>query len=283
MFHAPRHTLLTGSLLLLPACRNVEQPREVSVDFPEVVASSDPVRLLVRITRSDGVRAESDGNHELSVEPPELAALARDGSLSCRRSGDGKVHVKIGGVGSSRPLRCRLVARIEHGQIGRLEMNAGPVDPKLRVLDAAGRELADVPVTLTSSATSVIQARGALLVPLKVGRASVLARAGTVTRELKLEVSRRLSPEPLPLDDNKRIHFSLEPGKYELGLRLPGAHKVTVEWRGAPYCGYASTGSEHISSCTLQGKGGVVFDNPAFLRDGTKTVSTDGVSLHEIP
>ena len=283
MLEASKRHFLTGSLLWLAACRQFEQPREVSVDFPEVIASGDPVRLIVRITRSDGVRAESDDHHELRVEPPELAALAQDGSLRCQRSGDGKVHVKIGTVSSLRPLRCRLVARIEHGEVGRVEMNAGPIDPKLRVLDSAGRELSDVPVSLASSATSVIQARGAALVPLKVGRANVLARAGAVTKELKLEVIRRLSPEALPIDDNKRIHYSLEPGKYELAMRLPGAHEVTIEWRGAPYCGSTSTGTEHSSICTLQGKGGVVFDNPAFLRDGTKTVSTDGVSLYEIP
>jgi hypothetical protein len=283
MLQGPTHKYLAGSLLVLAACQKLEQPREVSVDFPEVVASGDPVRLIVRITRSDGVRAESDGSHELSVEPPELAALARDGSLRCRRSGDGQVRVKIGSAESARPLKCRLVSRIEHGDIERLEMSGGPVDPKLRVLDAAGRELADVPVSLTSSATSVIQARGALLLPLKVGRASVLARAGDTTKELKLEVVRRLNPEALPINDNKRIHFSLEAGRYELSIKLPEARKVSVEWRGAPYCGATSTGTEHGSTCTLQGKGGVVFDNPAFLKDGGKTVSTEGVSLYEIP
>lgn len=269
--------------LLAAGCQQLEPPRDITLELPDVVASSDPVRVIVRVTRSDGVRGESDGKHELSVEPPDLATVSRDGALRCQRSGDGKVNAQIGPVTGSRPLRCRLVARIEASELGRLIMDTGPVDPKLRVLDRAGRELSDVPLALSSSANSVVQARGATLLPLKVGTATVRARAGNVVKELKVEVARRLTPEALPIDDNRRIHFSLEPGKYELVVRLPSPHELNVEWRGAPYCNSRSTGTEHTSTCTLQGKGGVVFDNPGFLKDGTKNVSIEGVSLHEIP
>ena len=274
---------LIGSSAWLFGCQAMEQPREVSVEFPDVVVSTDPVKVIVRITRSDGLRTESEGKHDFSVEPADLATLGQDSALRCQRSGDGKVSVKIGSVSNTRTLRCRIVSRIELSDVERLEMGGGPIDPKLKVLDKAGRELADVPVSLTSNATTVVQAKGAVLQPLQVGKATVLARAGNVTKELKLEVIRRLKPEALPINDNTRIHYSLEPGKYELQMTLPSPHKVTIEWRGAPYCGYTSTGTEHSSLCTLQSKGGVVFDNPAFLKDGTKTVSTEGVSLLEIP
>ena len=43
---------------------------------------------------------------------------------------------------------------------------------------------------------------------------------------------------------------------------------LAVEWRGAPYCSYRATGRTHRSTCVMQGKGGVVFDNPANLSLG---------------
>jgi hypothetical protein len=94
---------------------------------------------------------------------------------------------------------------------------------------------------------------------------------------------RTLRPEVLPVDQNRRISYSLDAGKYRLSIALPSPHPVRVEWLGAPYCAYRGTGTEHHVDCTLQGKGSVSFDNPAFLLRGDKTPSIDGVTLHEVP
>jgi carbamoyl-phosphate synthase large subunit len=51
----------------------------------------------------------------------------------------------------------------------------------------------------------------------------------------------------------------------------------------APYCDYAATSREHVSTCVLRTKGGVVFDNPAYLARGEETVSVEGVTLFEVP
>ena len=59
---------------------------------------------------------------------------------------------------------------------------------------------------------------------------------------------------------------------------------MSAEWRGAPFCNATSEGLEHISVCGLRAKaGGVAFDNPAYLKDGSKTPSVEGVELYEIP
>jgi hypothetical protein len=116
-----------------------------------------------------------------------------------------------------------------------------------------------------------------------VGTATVIARAGQVSKEFTVDVVRKIEVEALPLEQNKKIFFSLEPGKYELRVTLPEAKRLTAEWRSAPYCNYAATATAHTSVCVLRAKGGVVFDSPAYLMTGSTSISTDGVELHEIP
>jgi len=77
--------------------------------------------------------------------------------------------------------------------------------------------------------------------------------------------------------------MSLKDGKYELSVAFAVERPLSVEWRGAPYCAYKATEKTHHSSCVLRGKGGVVFDNPAFLESGATEVSTKGVVLAEVP
>jgi hypothetical protein len=124
-----------------------------------------------------------------------------------------------------------------------------------------------------------------MVVPKTVGTANLTARAGQASVDFKLDVVRKVVVEALPIDANKRIYFSLDAGKYELTVKLHAPKRVNVEWRGAPYCNAASDGLDHVATCVLreQGGGGVVFDNPAYLNDGSKTISLDGVELYEVP
>ena len=94
---------------------------------------------------------------------------------------------------------------------------------------------------------------------------------------------RTLKPEVLPVDQNRRISYSLDAGKYRLSIVFATPHAVKVDWLGAPYCAYRGDGAEHNVDCTLQSKGSVSFDNPAFLLRGDKTPSVEGVTLREVP
>ena len=152
----------------------------------------------------------------------------------------------------------------------------------MKVLDAAGKEL-DLPVSLSSDRGNVVQARGGALTPMAVGIAKLTVRAGQIVKSVDVEVVRTLKPELLPVDQNRRIHFSLEPGKYQLELVLTAPHSASIVWLGAPYCGYKGNGMSHVSTCTLQAKGGVSFDSPTFLATGQKTPSLAGVTLLEVP
>lgn len=248
-----------------------------------MVVSGDPVTVLVHLTSNEGVTSLGREEYEFVVEPPSLAAVTRRGSLTCQKSGDGKVSLSLAGKTHAAALRCRLVERIDASHAGSVELARGPFVPSVRVLGQGGIELADVELVLTSKTTGVVVPRGRELQPKNVGTATIIARAGQVAEEFTVDVVRQLTPEALPIEGNRRIHYSLEPGKYRLTMSLPVAKPVSVEWRGAPYCNSMKTAAEHESTCVLRAKGGVVFDNPAYLKDGSTEVSVEGVSLYEVP
>lgn len=270
--------------LLAAACDQRETPSEIRLEVPSVITSRDIVAVSAQALNARGVAKPVAEGGDYAVEPKDLAAVSKAGLLKCEHSGDGKLTVSINTVSRSVPIRCRIVARVEAPNAGRVELAAGPFKPKVRVLDQAGAELSDVEVTFFSKNSGVAFPRDGQLVPKQVGNATLVARAGESSAEFKVDVVRKVMVEALPLNQNTKLYFSLEPAKYELTVKLPSPHHMTFEWRGAPFCNGASDGVDHVSVCGLRAKaGGVVFDNPAFLKDGSKTPSLDGVELYEVP
>jgi hypothetical protein len=278
--------LLAGSFLACAAlgCEQREVPSEIKLEIPSVIASKDVVAVSVQATNAQGMRKIVTDGADYALEPSDLGSVSKAGMLKCGRSGDGKVTVSIAGMSRSAAVRCRIVERIEAPNIGRVELSAGPFSPKVRALDKAGAVLSDVEVTFFSKNSGVAFPKDGQLFPKSVGTANLVARAGEASAEFKVDVVRKVVVEALPIEQNKKLYFSLEPGKYELKITLPSPHRVSAEWRGAPFCNATSEGLEHIWVCGLRAKaGGVAFDNPAYLRDGSKTSSLEGVELYEVP
>ncbi len=274
------------ALASAPACDRRDPPSEIRLEMPNVIASHDAVTIAVHALDARGVSTNGADGADFSVDPKDLATVSKPALLTCQHSGDGKLTVTIGGVSGSMPVRCRLVDRIEAKDIGRVELTAGPFVPKVRVLDKSGAELSDVEVTFFSKNSGVVFPKDGQLVPKLVGTANLVAHAGEASAEFKADVVRKVVVEALPLENNHKIYFSLDAGKYELSVKLATPKRVTMEWRGAPYCNAATDGLEHVSTCVLraQGGGGVVFDNPAYLLNGSaKAPSLDGVALFEVP
>jgi hypothetical protein len=272
------------SLVALPlACQQKEVPREFRLEVPEVILSPDPITVTARVTHADGTVGTGEDEYDFVVTPPALAKVSKRGALVCQSSGDGSVSLKLGENTRQAALRCRLVERVDASDVGRVELMQGAFKPKVRVLGKGGAELDGVEVTLSSKNPGVLLAKGSELLPKSVGNATILARAGQATQEFKVDVVRKLTPEALPMQQNRKINFSLEQGKYELRVVLPAAKSLSAEWRGAPYCDYSGVNKEHVSTCVLRTKGGVVFDNPAYLISGSTEVSVEGVSIYEVP
>lgn len=269
--------------LALAGCNQREKPSEIRLEFPRIVTSRDPVAVSLQAVSAQGATSSSTEGVEYAVAPPELASV-KSGLVSCIRSGDGELSVSIAGVSRSVPVRCRIVARVEAASTGRVELTAGPFQPKVRVLDPTGAELKDVDVSYFSKNSGVVFPKDGQLVPKLVGTATIVARAGESSAELKVDVVRKVTNEVLPIEQNKKLYVSLEPGKYELKVKLPSPRRLVVEWRGAPYCNQTSEGTEHVSTCGLRAQGGgVVFDNPAYSTDGSKAPPLTGVELNEVP
>lgn len=275
-------SLLVFTPMLL-ACSRREIPHDFRVEVTDVIASTDPVKVTIRTVDEDHrVRTGAD-EYPFSVAPAGLAKVDAQGTLNCLRSGDGSVQLTLGPNTRSAPLKCRLVAKVDASNVGRVELTAGPFKPKIRILAKDGQELDGVELLLSSKNTGVLFPRGSELVPQLVGTATVIARAGLVTQEFTVDVVRKVTPEALPIDQNKKIFYSLETGKYELTVKLPSSKRLVAEWRQAPYCNYSKESNEHVMTCVLRTKGGVVFDNPAYLISGSTEISTDGVAIFEVP
>jgi hypothetical protein len=270
------------AVAVLSACKGGPPPDLVRVELPELVLSPDPTRPTVHVRRG-GTSKLLEEEAAFSVTPPDLAGVAKDGTLTCRKSGDGRFTVSVQGVKAERKLGCRLVDRIELGELPLLDVNGPPVQLRARVLTRTGAELTDVPLALRSQSPRILGASGLMLTPLGVGETSFTVRAGTKERKVPVRIVKTLTPEALPLEGGRRIFLSTPDGKYEVEVALPVEKTFAVEWRGAPYCAYKASGKTHRASCTLTGKGGAVIDNPAFLVSGSTEVSRNGVNLREIP
>jgi len=267
----------------LISCSKQEIPRDFRLELAGVIDSVDPAKVTVRSYNADGSKTVGEGEYNFQISPPDLASVDNRGTLLCKRSGDGAVGLALGPNSRTVPLKCRLVDRIDASDVGRVELLAGLIRPKIRVLGKKGEELDGVQLLLSSKNTEVLIPQGSELLPKNVGTATILARAGQVSHTFKVDVIRTLAPEALPLEQNRKVYFSLEPGKYELKIILPEPKRVTAEWRSAPYCNYAATSQEHVSVCILRAKGGVVFDSPPYLMSGSTEIATSGVTIAEVP
>lgn len=274
---------MANAAVLLAACSRREIPHDFRLEVADVVASTDPVKVVVRTVDEERRVKTGTDEYPFSVTPEGLAKVNPQGTLTCQRSGDGAVQLTLGKNSRSAPLKCRLVDKVDASNVGRVELTAGPFKPRIRILGKGGQELDGVELLLTSKNTGVLFPRGSELVPKMVGTATVIARAGLVTQEFTVDVVRKVTPEALPLENNRKIFYSLEPGKYELTIKLPTSKRVVTEWRQAPYCNYDKDAVEHVMTCVLRAKGGAVFDNPAYLLSGSTEISTEGVGIFEVP
>lgn len=265
-------------------CQKGPPPRAIALELPEQIFGEEAARVIVTITDTNGMQSTSSQEHEFAVEPSDLAQVSKKGFVTCQKSGDGKVSLTLQGVTGSAPLSCRMVSKLEAPDVGRVDIADGPFAPKVRVLDKSGKELHDVKLTYSPKITSAVKAKGLELIPVGVGQSEVVASAGPVNTTFKVEVVRRLQPEALPMNNNKRIDFSLPPGNYELVVKLNQPKPIRVTWRTAPYCHYDNKPkTEHVATCTLQEKGGVVFDNPVFLNEGSLEVGHKYLEIRQIP
>ncbi len=267
--------------ILALACKG-PPPEQVRLELPERILSPDPARATVHVRRS-GASSVSKEKLEFTVTPADVASVTPDGTITCKKTGDAKVLVSVQGVKDDEALACRLVDRLDMGELPVFDLSKPPVVVSAHALSKTGVALDDVPVTLRSESPRVLGVAGNTLTPLAVGTTSITATAGTKEQKFPVRVVRSVTAEALPLEGGRRIYYSLPDGKYEVEVNLLADKELAVEWRGAPYCSYKGRGRTHRSTCVLQNKGGAVVDNPAYLMNGDTTVSGTGIVVREVP
>ncbi len=277
------HSLaLCGALAV--ACNSGPPPQSVTPELPEVLTSTEPLVVTVRVRDASGVSGVGKPPYDVSIAPEGVAEVKKDGSLRCLKTGDAKLSVGISGVTGVAAVRCRLVDHLEVQPLSRIDINKGPFVLAAKAVAKDGKELGDVPITVSPSNGVPLKVKGLELTPVQVGETELSVRAGSAKTAIKTKVVRSLKPEALPLQNGRRINFSLSEGKYEITVALHSPKPLNVEWRGAPYCDYkGGAATSHTSMCVLQGSGGVVTDNPKFVDSGATDVSHDGIELYEVP
>jgi hypothetical protein len=278
-----KRLLSVFTAIALLGCAKYDIPHDFRLEVADVILSTDPAKVTVRLVSEERKVTTGQAEYPLVIKPDNLAKLGPLNTLTCLKSGDGTVELTLGNNHRTAPLKCRLVEKVDASNVGRVELKGGPFKPNIQILGKGGIVLDSVELLLSSKNTGVLFPKGSELVPKEVGTATVIARAGQVSKEFTVDVVRKVDVEALPLEQDKKVFFSLEPGKYELALNLPEEKRLTAEWRSAPYCNYAATSKKHVSICVLRAKGGVVFDSPAYLLSGKAMTSTEGVTLYEIP
>jgi len=268
---------------LLVGCNTGPAPQTVTPELPEFVTSTDPLIVNVRVRDASGRSDMGKPPYDMTLSA-DIADVSKDGSVRCKKSGDANLTVGIRGTTGSARLRCRLVDRLEVPPLDRIDISKGSFVLSVKALGKDGKELGDVPITVAPTKGAPLKVKGLELTPAAVGETELVIRAGSAQAKIPVKVVRSITPEALPMQDGRRINFSLPEGRYEIRVRLQSPKPLKVEWRGAPYCDYKGGPSvEHVATCVLQGKGGVVTDNPKFVDSGDTNVSHDGIELLEVP
>jgi hypothetical protein len=253
------------------------------MELPSVVLDRTPVRPVVKARRARESKTVPQGGYVVRAEPPDLATAGADGTLSCTKSGDGKGIVDVQGVRAQAELKCRLVDRVEVDEVTTLDLKKGVVTLKARAVDKAGRELADVPLSFSSTNREFVTARDYQVTPIAVGAATLVVRAGSAEKKLDVRVVRSIDYKAEPLRGGRRVDIALPPGNHEIEVTLKEPKELRVDWRGARQCNYRATAATHRSSCVLEEKGGAVVDNPVFVESGETAIDGERIVVRQIP
>jgi hypothetical protein len=267
----------------LAGCPQQPPPESVRVELPHVVVNRDPIRPVVKARRSRESTTVAEGAYTVRAEPPALATANSNGTLSCAKSGDGTVIVDVQGVRAKTELRCRLVDRLEVDELSTIDIKKGAVVLKARVVDKAGHDLADVPISVSPVNPETLSVRDFQVTPVAVGSTTLVIRAAHVERKVNVRVVRSIDFEAQPLRGGRRIDISLPKGNHEIEVTLRKPKELRIDWRGARQCNYLATAATHRSSCVLEDKGGAVVDNPAFVESGETAIAKDRIVVRQIP
>ena len=278
-----RSSLLSWLACLLGlACQSEDKPARVQLEVAELITTTDPVPITLKLYDETGVAKVSKKKRAYQIAPQGIATVDEVGTLRCDKSGDVSVSVTVGGVEAKAAVKCRLVESIEVELADRLVIQDGPVTLAPKIVGKGGGDLSDIQVTARTKNSKAVRIKGLELTPTAVGNTTITVQAGTSKKELSTKVVRRVDFKPVLQKEGKKISYTLEPGKYEVTVKLSKPHAVETDWIGVPGCNKKTTDALHRSECTIHQKRTFLVDNPSYLESGDAE-KTDGVDVYEVP
>lgn len=274
---------LAASLFLIVGCAD-ETPSAIVTPLSEIAMFGDsPQALNARLTNKNGDVLKLP-LLSYSVTPAGIARVDPNGMATCLRSGDASVLIAGGGQSATITIACRLVATIDGPSTLRLILGRQPESLSLTPRDASGEAIPTAPLELSSRDPAVVTVSGTTVTPVAVGRASLEAHSGSISKGIAVSVIEVIKSEPLVLNDGHSVTYTLQQGDYELDLEVKpsdrGKTGVTVSWVGTA-CPDAPEAQKQALSCHVEGTASLTVLNPSMLGLGPSV--TGFINLYRAP
>jgi hypothetical protein len=254
--------LLTAGALQA-GCNDTKPARIEHLPVSDVVYDRNAIPLIPHVVNAAGEMLEGQ---RVAVAASPSDVMKVDGEfLECVKSGDAVVTLAGGGLSTTLLMKCRLVAKLKASP-SKLALVVGtdPTPLKVTALDDAGNAMADVPITISSSAPDVVAVRGGNATGLAVGRATLEVKAGATAAKIEAEVIEKVQSEPLALSDGQSITYTLNRGNYVVEVNVRSgdtAYGVTAAWVGAD-CKRQPEARSFKAKCRVNDTASIVIENP---------------------
>ncbi len=179
---------MTLLLPLLHAC--APEPVVIEARLPVHLFGTGPHAVATEVLAADGTTLDRPALRYEAI-PADAVQVDGEGRVTCLRSYDGVVTVRVGELSRVLIARCRMVADVRPEKLTMpLVSPASEYGGGLsfRAYDAGGTALGDVPVTLTPGDPTRAVIDGSRVRGLRAGDVTVHAGAGAFHTEVVLHV-----------------------------------------------------------------------------------------------
>ncbi len=279
---------LGSSVLMLLACCggfNPFAPKPSSLSYgplPEIVTDPMPIDLKLAVL-DEQKKPIPDLKVEATADPAELAVVTSTGGLRCLGSGDINLNLRYEQLTQTAIVKCRLVESL--GAPTALRVNLGsPQALVLKPVDAKGKEVGDVPITLNVTDPTVLKVEGTRLTPVMIGSTTIIAEGGGKRVEIPVTVVRQLITDSIALRDGEGMTWALPSGNYEVEVKIKRNQGeqdgVTLSWMET-LCPSTPETQEILQVCRVERAASLIITNPTTFGLGPQVVGL--INVYQIP
>ena len=253
----PIRTLLGFVVGIASACGDASPARLVPLADPFVFNGPAAVALPVQAVTARG--ASVDVPMDASSATPTVAEVSGE-RLRCLRSGDSEIRVRSGSLHTSFVVQCRPILSFGPPlEALDLVLGGNPVPLAPVAYDSSGQRVGDLRFSATTADTAVIALQSGLVIPRRVGTATVRLDFGGIETVTHVEVVAAVVRDTLTLAAGEYRSWALGPGRYI--ARLEGAARAAstaISWRSANANCALDPRSRTTLHCVLADSGAVV-------------------------